>query len=160
MEKQPPPPPLISELAGIRTIRVEVTEKGNPGHLDGEQLARAAAREINDEDARSGLSAQLQREGGPADAILAVEITDETALQSMYKGSPVANSWHFEFTWSEVLISPDGTVRWQKKNQHVEFTHRFQAVPRDDIWKDRAVRQAAADEFRISIAPSLWYRIQ
>lgn len=152
------PPTPVPELAGIHTIRVEVTEKVNPGHLNVDRLARAAARELNDEAAKSGITAETG--SGPADAVLAIEVINETSSQSMVHGKPVANSWHFMFIWNATLTTPDGTIHWQAKSQLTQFEHRFSIAPIGDPWNDRAVSQEAADMFRVSIAPNLLFGIR
>jgi len=137
-QHQPPPPAILIDLQGIQSIHVEATNISPSRHLDPDDLAGEAARAINAQSGKAGVSAHAGKEQGDADAVLQITVVNEDVElnpQVTPRGSRGAN---FYIKDSATLTRRNGVVLWRETEVRNLIFREISEAAGGEVWKDPA----------------------
>jgi hypothetical protein len=107
-QHKPTPPPIRNGFDGVQSIRVEVANASPSHHLDSADLSRKIADAINEQSLKTKVNAQVGKEAGGEDAVLAITVLSETAEQAK------SGRLTFDIKDSATLTRQDGALVWRE----------------------------------------------
>jgi hypothetical protein len=150
---RPPPPPSL-DLQGVQSVRVEVTNDSESHHLDPSDLARRVAYNINWQTRNTGVSAHIQMEDGPGDAVLRISVLNESVSPSRPPASHKKLSILIRI--SARLTRKDGQVIWGEAapySIHYNFPHEDPS----DVWNDVSLLNFVTYELSSGLVHRMFY---
>jgi hypothetical protein len=141
------PPPPMQLFVGVRTVRVEVSNKTPTHHFDPVALQAAVIRDLNQARKRTALQAVA---AGDADSTLTLTVVDEDEYQADTQGNRVVSGvnpawWQFRAVMSVQLTAKDGRQLWADPAWKVFCRQSVAQMQRRNLnagWEDAEFRQA------------------
>ena len=130
-----PPPPRI-ELQGIQSIRVAAANVSESHHVDPSALAQAVANSVELRARETGVNATAQGSAGPADAVLAITVLNESATPSPSSDKRLS----LLINISATLTRQDGAVIWRETNAPYQFSYNLRSDDSEDVWQSAFLR--------------------
>jgi len=135
-EHHPTSPPPLIDLAGIKTIRVEVLNQATVPHLVPSEVAEGVATRLNNRRRETGARAVVQPGTGNEDAVLSITILSESAAEAGTATQAGTRRWSLRSWVSATLTRRDGKVVGQLTNTPYSTPFIFTEPDAADVWKD------------------------
>lgn len=119
----PPPrpaaPPLAPDLRASRRIRVEVANLSPTQHIPPPRLGRTIVGRMNDRLARAPIKARTNTDAQTGDAVLHIEILQESVASKSAPSYPRQSGVVFSFSviFNGTLTAANGAVVWHVTNR-------------------------------------------